>query len=135
MYCHQCGKEVGDASFCPYCGTNLKVAETQVPNYQQPVQYARNDDAPNAGFAILSFFIPVVGLVLFCVWNKDYPKKAASCIKGFIANIVLDVVVVCCFLSFGLGALASYDNNYESHSRYDYDYDDYDYYDYDSYDF
>ena len=24
MYCHQCGKEVGNVNYCPNCGAKLK---------------------------------------------------------------------------------------------------------------
>lgn len=110
MYCHQCGKEVGDAKFCPYCGTKLK-AETEEGyyepihdqsqyqyQYQQPPYY-RPDDAPHFGYALLSFFIPIVGIILFVIWNQEYPLRAKSCLKGFIAGIIVSVIGICCFLS------------------------------------
>lgn len=111
MYCHQCGKEVGDAKYCPYCGTQLN--NQPIGDYQpihQQSSYAREDDAPSLGFAFLSFFIPVVGLVLFIVWNKEYPQKAKSCLKGFIANIVLDFIMVCC-VAASIGGYASQNRN------------------------
>ena len=53
-------------------------------------------DASSIGFAILGFFIPVVGLVLYLVNKNTYPKKAKSAGKGaligFIVNIVISVI-------------------------------------------
>ena len=56
MFCRNCGKEIDDKAFCcPNCGV-------RTDNDQQSVA---EKDAPNAGFAVLSFFIPLVGLVLW----------------------------------------------------------------------
>ena len=88
MYCHQCGKEVGEAKYCPYCGTKL-IYDGNEDMYTNS-QYMNNvssNDAPSTGFAILSFCFPIVGIILFIIWNKDYPQKAKSCLKGFIAGI------------------------------------------------
>lgn len=125
MFCHQCGKEIGDVKFCPFCGAEQTGQETtqqdnqgyqpinQDPYQQQSYQqsYGRSDDQPNAGFAILSFFIPIVGLVLYFVWNKEFPNKAKSCLKGLIAGIVLYVVMVCCIISAGIGMASQYDDD------------------------
>lgn len=129
MYCHQCGKEVNDGvKFCPYCGTQLErpgfqqqQASQQPGGYQpinqQPSYYPREDDAPNPGFAILSFFIPIVGLILFVVWNRDYPLKAKSCLKGMVVGIVLYVVSLCClFATIGSIASDEYDDWYNGYN-------------------
>lgn len=120
MYCHQCGKEVNeDVKFCPYCGTALNQGDQTQTGYQnggyQPINqqppyqqapYQNDMDAPSAGFAVLSFFVPIVGLVLYIVWNKEYPLKAKSCLKGIIAGVVLYVVSICCFFA-AVGGMAS----------------------------
>ena len=106
MYCRNCGKEIDDdVKFCPHCGTNL----TQEQDYYQPMdqQVRKEEDAPSFWFALLSFIIPVVGLVLFVVWRNDYPLKAKSCLNGFICNVVLSVVMYCCMLSSFAGAIGS----------------------------
>ncbi|WP_028042809.1 zinc ribbon domain-containing protein [Candidatus Stoquefichus massiliensis] len=117
MYCHQCGKEVNsDVKYCPYCGAQLEGrAQTQQSGYRpidtQP--YHREEDESSFGFALLSFLIPVVGLVLYLVWNKEYPLKAKSCLRGFIANIALYVIGICCMMSAFAGiASHEYDHDY-----------------------
>ena len=123
MFCHQCGKEIGEVKFCPYCGANQTTQGNTDTNHQidqeyQPINqeyhqqsYARSEDQPNAGFAILSFIIPIVGLVLYFVWNKEYPNKAKSCLKGLIAGVVLYVVMACCMISAGIGFASQYDDD------------------------
>jgi len=56
------------------------------------------EDAPNTGMAVLGFFIPLVGLILYLVWRQEFPQKAASTGKGaligFIVSIVLYILLI-----------------------------------------
>lgn len=113
MYCFNCGKQVDEGTkFCPYCGSALNKQPTShddggyQPIYQQSASYPREDDAPSVGFFILSLFIPIVGIILYAIWSKDYPLKAKSCLKGFITGVVIYFVFVCC-LSTAIGGLVS----------------------------
>lgn len=130
MYCHQCGKEVADdAKFCPYCGTQLQGDTTN--GYYQPLHdqsqyqynqqssysYTRPDDEPSFGYALLSFFIPIVGIILFAIWNSEYPQRAKSCLKGFVAGLVVGIIGVCClFASIGIAS-----DDYDDRYYYEYD--------------
>ncbi|MBP3441830.1 MAG: hypothetical protein J6L62_03410 [Clostridia bacterium] len=62
----------------------------QAPPYQQPPMEV---DAPNTGFAILSFFFPMVGFVLWLVWKDKTPLKAKSCGKGALISVIINTVV------------------------------------------
>lgn len=123
MFCYNCGKEVEkETKFCPYCGVQLDVQGptndggyqpiNQQPTYQQQTSYARADDAPSTGFFILSLFVPIVGIILFAVWSKEYPLKAKSCLKGFVTGLVVYVVLVCCFMTAFAGLISSIEDDY-----------------------
>ena len=74
-YCSHCGTEVPDeALLCPKCGASVD----HVPKPLGP----RPGDAKEIGYAVLGFLIPVVGFVLFLVWQQDYPLRAKSAGKG-----------------------------------------------------
>ena len=63
-YCVRCGGEMADtAVVCPQCG-----AQT-VP----PVE-----DKPDTAMNVISFFIPLVGLILFLVYHDRQPRKAKT---------------------------------------------------------
>lgn len=82
MFCKNCGAEIDDkAVVCPKCG----VAQSNIPQASQ-------NDAPNIGFAFLSFLIPIVGLVLYLMWHETHPLKAKSCGKGALIGFVVGVV-------------------------------------------
>lgn len=82
MFCKNCGEQIDDkAVVCPKCGV-------AVNKYVQTVDY---DDAPSAGLAVLCFFFPIVGLILYLVWHTSKPEKAHSCGKGAIIGVCVNV--------------------------------------------
>lgn len=131
MYCYNCGKEVGDAKFCPYCGVELYGEHQEGHVYQNKNEYEplhqspryREEDASSFGFALLSFFIPIIGLILYIIWNRDYPLKAKSCLKGLIVGFVTEFVIGCCFFAFIWGAMHNdYDDYHDDHHNYHHDF-------------
>lgn len=107
VYCKKCGRNIGaDKAFCPYCGTQrgVEVASSE-PAVQQaaPQQQSApvtvnvtnnvaSDDAPNMGFAILGFFFPLIGLILWLIWKDQTPLKAKSCGKGALIGFIVSIV-------------------------------------------
>lgn len=90
MYCRYCGKQIEeDARFCPYCGS-AQQEERQAPPPQQ--RYVDPNDAPSGGFAVLGFFFPLIGLILYLVWKDELPQRAHSCGKGALVGVVVYVV-------------------------------------------
>lgn len=58
MYCKNCGKEIDDlAVVCPNCGV--------ATGNNQPA----SDDTGSIGWGLLGCCIPIVGLILFLVWE------------------------------------------------------------------
>jgi hypothetical protein len=90
-FCSSCGEIIKQAAeICPKCGCRVAPA---------PADASNQDDRSSFGFAFLSFLFPLVGLILFIVWNKTYPRKARSCgtgaLIGFIIGIVCSVIFTC----------------------------------------
>jgi hypothetical protein len=82
MYCSKCGQEInGTPAFCPKCGSQIG------NNAYQP------EDEPNKGYAIIGFFLPIVGLILYLVYESKMPKKAKSAGKGALAGVITQVVL------------------------------------------
>jgi hypothetical protein len=51
-------------------------------------------DAKSTGLAVLCFFFPMIGLILWLVWKDQYPLKASSCSKGAIIGVIVYVLLV-----------------------------------------
>lgn len=95
-YCSHCGAQIDDnAVICVKCGCSV------AQNNTNP------QDAPNAGFAVLSFFFPVVGLILWLVWMNSSPLKAKSCGKGALIGVISSIVVGIVYGIIAGAALAS----------------------------
>lgn len=113
MYCRYCGKQIEeDARFCPYCGS-AQQEERQAPPPQQ--RYVDPNDAPSGGFAVLGFFFPVVGLILFLVWQDTMPQRAKSCGKGALTAVIvsaslvlLTFIAIAVIAAIGIGAHGAY---------------------------
>jgi hypothetical protein len=73
----------------PYQGNGQQYYQNPPPYYGPPPQYRDPNDAPSFGFALLGFFIPVVGLILFLVWKDQSPLKAKSAGKGALASVIV----------------------------------------------
>ncbi|GEM_PF-2094901 len=58
----------------------------------------------NKGWGVLGFCIPLVGLILFLVWNKDRPKDAKYAGIGAIIGVIFYVVAYVLFfvIIFGI---------------------------------
>ena len=107
-YCPNCGTETEpNAVFCAQCGTNLR---QQYQSYQnQPYQnQPSKPDVPSTGLKVLCFFFPIVGLILFCVMQKEQPICAKAYGKmaliSFIISMVLSILYVIIFVVFAATA-------------------------------
>lgn len=61
---------------------------------EQPasISAAPADDSGSFGWAVLGFFIPVVGLILWLTWMHTRPRSAKMSRNGFIAGLAFGVI-------------------------------------------
>ena len=56
------------------------------------------EDKANIALAIVSFLIPIVGLILFFVKKKEMPNAAKTylycCIAGFVLGLILNFAML-----------------------------------------
>lgn len=109
MYCKNCGRTVDDtSSYCNNCGARID----NKPNADV------SEDSLSLGFAIFGFFIPIVGLILFLIYEEKKPKRAKSAGKGaligFITEIVLAIILVILSVVFATSLFNNISNDIES---------------------
>lgn len=85
MYCKNCGKAIDDNStYCNHCGIRLdRIAKETVSN-----------DRSSIGFAILGFFIPILGLIFFLIYEGKKPKRAKSAGKGALIGLITKIILI-----------------------------------------
>ena len=93
--------------YCNNCGARRDNVQNQT-NYE---------DKPSFGFAILGFFIPLVGLILFLIYEGKKPKRAKSAGKGaligFLTKIALSIILVILYVVFAASLFSSISNGTE----------------------
>lgn len=97
MLCNSCNREI-DPNFkvCPYCGKELGVV-----NNAEPVQNSNfneiKEEKANVGLVILSFIIPIAGLIIFITKKDKEPKTAKvsgiCALVSFILNFVIGFAI------------------------------------------
>ena len=88
-FCSHCGKEVKDeAEICVHCG--CKVLYTQTEDVK---------DSSDVKLAWLSFFIPIVGIILYYINQDTMPLKAKSAGKGALIGVVVSVFLYILLIS------------------------------------
>ncbi|MBQ8550549.1 MAG: zinc-ribbon domain-containing protein [Clostridia bacterium] len=109
MFCSKCGKEIGEGmSYCANCGSPVATSNTVNPVAPIPVNQPKpaatpapkSNDAPNIGYAILGFFMPIVGLILYLVEKDKSPLAAKSALKGMLIGIAVSVVLFILYVIF-----------------------------------
>jgi len=93
--CNSCGATVPDsATVCPYCGNAI----TPVTSHSSDAE-----DVSSTGLNVLSFLIPIVGIIMYFVYRDETPIKAKACLKwtliGFgvsVAFYLLSVMIAGC---------------------------------------
>lgn len=81
MFCVNCGKEIDDkAVICVNCGHSVPKGNTL-------------KDASSFGLALLCFFIPILGLILYLIYEGNQPLRAKSAGRGALVGVITSVVL------------------------------------------
>lgn len=102
MFCKWCGKEVDvNAKFCPNCGKEINSTNVNQEANSSDVQ----TEKANIWLAILSFFIPLAGLIIFIIKKDKEPKTAKAsgicAIVGLLLNVIITVICFTLVISSG----------------------------------
>ena len=82
-FCSKCGKEIHEeAVVCIHCGCSISGSNKVVAENDGPCTWA----------AVLGFFIPIVGLILYLVWKDQTPQKAKSAGKGALVGFIIGLI-------------------------------------------
>ena len=89
MFCQKCGKDMGNAAFCPSCGAPARAAPTWGGAPQKPVEPV------SSAWYLVPFFFGIIGGIIAWAVNKDRdPGRARNLlIFGLVWSVVWFVVV------------------------------------------
>lgn len=117
QFCSNCGNKilnpniqpqpvVNDYSSNPYQSmqerNNQVVQETQeIPPYKDgnaPLIGTEGNDEKSIGLNVLSWFVPLVGIILYFVNKDEKPIQSKSVLHCAIASIIVNVILVLIFI-------------------------------------
>lgn len=85
-------------------GSGGNAGSSQGFNYDQYKQDHGENEQASAGWGVLGFFFPVVGLILYLVWYDNHRKRAKVAGKGALIGVIAAVVLW--VLTFIIGLIA-----------------------------
>jgi len=86
-FCSHCGSEIEDqAVICVKCGCAV-------------TPYSNEPDVPVKNLNILSFLLPIIGLVFYILYHEKSPNKAAAILKWTIIGLIVGAIggYICIF--------------------------------------
>lgn len=57
-----------------------------------------SEDKSNVGLNILSFCVPIVGVILYFVYKSSLPKKAKGCLDGALLSLLICSLIKAVFV-------------------------------------
>ena len=85
-YCRRCGVQIDEmALICPKCGAiqqNVTMRQTNAA------------DSGSVGWAVLGYFIPILGLILYLVWKKTKPMSSQMAGTGALISVFSSIIIV-----------------------------------------
>lgn len=75
---------------------------------EREIRYSKKtNDSGSFGWAVLGFFIPIVGLILFIVWKDEKPRNAKMAGLGALVATILDIIVMLIFIPSIIALIAT----------------------------
>lgn len=98
MYCQHCGKELPeDCNYCPGCGhatgSGESAGNTQTDATDKTESKQQISKSASAGWAVLGYFFPIVGLILYLLWMDEKPAEAKMCGKGALISVIVNGIL------------------------------------------
>jgi len=108
MFCKYCGEKIDEEEvekngqvYCTHCGGLNKKEESYENDFKKFSQEEKREeqkdvkntsDTGSFWWGVLGFFIPLAGLLLFILWQKNYPKNAKMAGIGALVSVICEVI-------------------------------------------
>ena len=101
VHCRECGEMIAEsAPTCPKCGARQGLRDSGISTTE-------TDLNPSAGLNVVSFLWPIVGLILYLVYNDKSPRRAKECGKWALIGAIVGIVVAIVVTIVYVGAIAA----------------------------
>ncbi len=91
MICSKCNHEISDnLCVCPYCNTPTSPAQAYAAPSPAPQPC---EEKASVGLAVLSFLIPLAGLIIYLVKKDTEPKTAKLSGKCALISFIINLAI------------------------------------------
>ena len=95
-YCSNCGKEVSEVQdVCLNCGHGIKHGQKNA-----------NSDTGSFWWAVLGFFVPIAGFIIWGVCKDSCPKNAKKAGVGALVSVICGVLLYLLIMALYIGLFA-----------------------------
>lgn len=99
-FCPNCQKEVSiKTEVCADCGFQF-APEKQEEASNKVINIERYDPVPTFLWTVLCFLFPLVGVILYFAFKKEWSIRAEACKDGFIIGAIVWALVIMFLLFF-----------------------------------
>lgn len=101
---------MSDPNYNPQPYPSQDQPQYQPPQYVQSQYGQQPADTGSFGWAVLGFFFPIVGLILFLVWKSEKPVSAKQAGMGALVSVISTVVLWILLIVFAaiIGSAVTY---------------------------
>jgi DNA-directed RNA polymerase subunit RPC12/RpoP len=106
MKCSKCDYTLDSKDiFCPNCGSKVVQKKETTKVVAEKVEKETEEKVDQSGqnswaWGILGYFVPLVGLILFIVWNDTRKKDAKAAGIGALIKTILSFVILVFYIVF-----------------------------------
>lgn len=106
MYCSDCGNKLEEnMSVCPQCGHPANSNSFSTFNSGMSAAVSGNFDIPNPGLCVLSFFLPIFGIVLSLAMHRKTPYSCRRYLTWSLVSIGLSLLFTLSYIITFVGMI------------------------------
>lgn len=101
MFCKNCGEYIrGTSAYCPRCKSLLLFSRRKNLDKELLDEYCSEKDRNSVGADVISFIMPIIGILLYFLNKDTFPRKSRSIGESLILGCIVWAAVIVAFSLF-----------------------------------
>ena len=101
MFCKNCGKYIrGNSAYCKRCKSLLLFSRRKNLDKELSDEYYSEKDRNSIGADVISFIMPLIGIILFFIYRYPLPGKSRSIAESLILGCIVWAALIVMFNIF-----------------------------------
>ena len=101
MFCKNCGEYIRENSlYCKRCKSLLLFSRRKNLDKELSDEYYSEKDRNSIGADVISFIMPLIGIILFFIYKDTLPRKSRSIAESLILGCIVWAALIVMFNIF-----------------------------------